>query len=316
VREYLPWHDKREEAALTLYGDVDVRQVNLSFKVEGRIVSLAVDEGDSAQAGAVVAELDRRYFDDELRLARSRRDAQAANLARLEHGSRPEEIAEARALVAQRDATANRAALDFRRSKVLLSRNAAARQEFDQNQAAAGVADAELASAREALRLAEIGPRVEDIDAARADLAAAEANVTQAERRLEDSRLIAPGAGVILTRAREMGAIVQPGETVFTLTLANPLWVRTYVSEPDLTRVRPGAGVEVLTDGAPGRHYRGHVGYISPTAEFTPKTVESEELRTRLVYRVRIVVDDPDGGLRQGMPVTVRLPLAGGGGSR
>jgi HlyD family secretion protein len=113
-----------------------------------------------------------------------------------------------------------------------------------------------------------------------------------------------------------MGAIVQPGETVFTLTLANPLWVRTYVSEPDLTRVRPGAGVEVLTDGAPGRHYRGHVGYISPTAEFTPKTVESEELRTRLVYRVRIVVDDPDGGLRQGMPVTVRLPLAGGGGSR
>ena len=123
----------------------------------------------------------------------------------------------------------------------LLNRGAGTRQEYDQNESAARVADAQLASAKESLRLAEIGPRVEDIDAAKAQFAAAAAEVVQAERRLEDTRLIVPSRGVILTRAREAGAIVQPGETVFTLTLASPVWVRTYVSEPELGRVRPGA---------------------------------------------------------------------------
>ena len=116
---------------------------------------------------------------------------------------------------------------------------------------------------------------------------------------------------MILTRAREVGAIVQPGETVFTLTLASPVWVTTYVSEPTWA-VSARAEVAVTHDGDPSHPYRGHAGFVSPTAEFTPKTVETEELRTRLVYRVRIVVDDPDGGLRQGMPVTVRLPPAAG----
>ncbi len=166
----------------------------------------------------------------------------------------------------------------------------------------------QLASAKEALRLAELGPRIEDVQAAEAELAAAEVEVTKAERRLADSRIIAPSRGVVLTRAREVGAIVQPGETVFTLTLSSPVWVRTYISEPDLGQVRSGAKVEVRTDGNPRHPYIGHVGFVSPTAEFTPKSVETEELRTRLVYRVRIVVDNPDGGLRQGMPVTVRIP--------
>jgi HlyD family secretion protein len=311
----LPWRVERARDVLTLHGNVDIRQVDLSFKVGGRIARLAVDEGDAVEAGALLAELDRRYFEDELRLARARREAKAAALARLEHGTRPEEIAQARALVAEREASLARVELSLRRSAQLLARNAATRQELDEVEAAARVARAQLESAREALRLAEVGPRVEDIDAARAELAAAEAELTQAERRFEDARLVAPGAGVILTRAREAGAIVQPGETVLTLTLASPVWVRTYVAEPDLGRVRPGVPVEVRTDGAPSRPYRGRVGYISPTAEFTPKTVETEELRTRLVYRVRIVVEDPDGGLRQGMPVTVRVPIASEGGS-
>ncbi len=166
---------------------------------------------------------------------------------------------------------------------------------------------------RESLRLAEIGPRIEDIAAARAQLRAQEAEVTRSERRLQDAQLIAPGRGIMLTRAREVGAIVQPGEIVFALTLSNPVWVRTYISEPNLGRVHPGAEVEVLTDTDPNRPYRGRVGFISPTAEFTPKPVESDQLRTSLVYRVRIVVDDPDNDLRQGMPVTVRLPLTAAG---
>ena len=156
--------------ALTLHGNVDVRQVNLAFKVEGRIASLEVDEGDAVAAGAVVATLDRRYFDDELRLARAERDAQAATLARLEHGSRPEEIAEARALVVERQATVARANLYVKRLENLVKDNSVSRQECDDAEAAARVARAQLDSARQSLRLAEIGPRIEDITAARCSL--------------------------------------------------------------------------------------------------------------------------------------------------
>ena len=116
--------------------------------------------------------------------------------------------------------------------------------------------------------------------------------------------------GVVLSRVREAGAIVNAGETVFVLSLTNPVWVRTYVSEPDLARVKPGMPVEVRTDARDAKPLKGVIGFISTTAEFTPKTVETRELRTALVYRIRIVVEDPDGVLRQGMPVSVGLPDA------
>jgi len=312
LKEALPWSRKSPSGDLVFYGNIDVRQVNLSFKVEGRMARLAVDEGNEVRAGQVLAELDRRYFDDDLRQARARRDAQAATWARLQHGSRPEEIAEARDLVAQRQATVDRTRLEFRRAQTLVGRHALAKQDYDLASASMREAEALLAAAQEALRLAELGPRIEDKQVAWAQLASEEAAVSQAERRLQDSSLVAPGDGVILTRAREVGAIVQPGETVFTLTLSTPIWVRTYIPEPDLGLVRPDALVTVFTDSQPDRPYYGHVGYISPTAEFTPKPVETPELRTRLVYRVRIVVDNPDGGLRQGMPVTVRLTRSAG----
>jgi len=289
---------------LVLQGNIDVRQVNLAFKVDGRIESLAVDEGDPVKAGQVLATLDRRYFEDELRLARAQRDNQKAVLERLEHGSRPEEIAEAKDTLAERQAAMENARLAFQRREALMKKGSLTREEFDNALDTMREAEARYRSAQEAQRLVEIGPRREDIDAARAQLRAQEASLSQAERRLEDSTLIAPSAGTILTRARERGAIVAPGETVFTLTIASPVWVRTYVNEVDLGRIRPGMAVEVRTDSTPGKPYRGHVGFISPTAEFTPKTVETRELRTDLVYRLRIVVDNPDGWLRQGMPVT------------
>jgi HlyD family secretion protein len=258
-------HEQPENNQFTLSGNIDVRQVNLAFKVEGRIESLAVDEGDHVVPGQVLATLDKRYFADELRLAKARRDNSAANLARLENGSRPEEIAQARA---------EHSSVKF---------------------------------AAAALRLAEIGPRREDIDAARAMLGQQEAMLVQTERRLADADLVSPNDGTILTRARERGAIVQSGETVFTLTLSAPVWVRAYVYEPDLGLIHPGMVAQVYTDSNPSRPVQARVGFISPTAEFTPKTVETNELRTSLVYRLRIVIDQPDDQLRQGMPVTVRF---------
>ena len=298
-----------DDTQLVLQGNIDVRQVNLAFKVEGRIETLAVDEGDLVKTGQVVATLDNRYFNDELRVARAHRSNLAANLAKLEHGSRPEEIAQARAQTADREATLARAKEDFTRAKNLVGKGAVSRQEYDQYQSALVSAEAQVNVARESQRLVEIGPRKEDIDMARAQLAEQDATIEQSERRLADSELIGPSDGVILTRARERGAIVQAGETVFTLTLAAPVWVRTYVDERDLGFVSQGIEAAVVTDTAPDRPYSGKIGFVSPTAEFTPKAVETRELRTDLVYRLRVVVDNPDGGLRQGMPVTVKLPL-------
>jgi HlyD family secretion protein len=294
---------------LVLEGNIDVRQVMLSFKVDGRIETLAVDEGDTVSAGQVVATLDKRYFEDDLRLARARRDAQKATLARMEHGSRPEEIDQARAQVAEQMAVVENARLLYNREKALVEKGAVSRTEFDNTKASLDQGEARLKSTSETLRLAELGPRQEDIDNARAQLAAEEAMVVQSERRLADADLIAPSAGTILTRAQERGAIVSAGEPIFTLTLTSPVWVRTYVNERDLGRIRPGMMAQVTTDSEPGKPYQGHIGFISPTAEFTPKTVETRELRTDLVYRLRVIVDNNDGMLRQGMPVSVTLDL-------
>lgn len=208
---YLGTRPDGDETTLLLQGNIDVRQVNLSFKVDGRIETLAVDEGDAVQAGQVVAVLDKRYFDDDLRVARTRRDSLAANLAKFEHGSRPEEIAQARAQTTDREATLVRAREDYNRAKNLVEGGAVSRQEFDRYRSLLESAEAQLAAARHAQHLVEIGPRQEDLDIARAQLAEQEAMIVQRERRLEDSELRAPGDGVILTRARERGAIVQPG---------------------------------------------------------------------------------------------------------
>ncbi|RVG27704.1 HlyD family efflux transporter periplasmic adaptor subunit, partial [Sinorhizobium meliloti] len=163
---------------------------------------------------------------------------------------------------------------------------------------------------REALVLLEEGNRAEDIAAAAAQANAATAKADSARISLEDTQLAAPSDGVILSRVHETGAIVSPADIVYVLSLTEPVWVRAYVAEPDLGRVHPGMKVTITSDTAPDRIYEGTVGFISPVAEFTPKSVETPELRTDLVYRLRIVIANPGKDLRQGMPVTVHLPEA------
>ena len=298
-----------EETYLELQGNIDVRQVDLAFKVDGRIQTLAVDEGDTVQAGNVVATLDKRYFEDELRVARAQRDNHVATLARLEHGSRPEEIAEARAQLAQQRANLTLARNNLKRGEELAPSGGISKEDLDQRRESVDASGASVEYFQQALHLAEIGPRIEDVVAARALVAQETASIIQIERKLADCNLVAPNDGFILTRSREIGAIVQGGETVLTLTLSSPVWVRTYVNERDLGLVHPGMPASITNDTAPDRSYSARVGFISPTAEFTPKTVETRELRTSLVYRLRVVVDNPDGGLRQGMPVTVKTRL-------
>jgi len=293
---------------VVLYGNVDIRQVNLGFRVAGRIDAMRVHEGDSVAAGDMLATLDKAPFEDSVGIAEAEVAVQQAVLRKFRSGSRPAEIAQARALVAERRATLEKADGVLKRQESLLKRGHVSVQMYDDAVAKKMEAEAQLKSAQETLRLALEGFREEDVAAAEAQLKMAEARLAKARTDLADTQIFAPESGVILSRIEEPGAVVAAGAPVYTLSLLNPVWVRAYVSEPNLGRVRPGMKARVFTDSAPGRPYAGQVGYISPVAEFTPKNVETADLRTDLVYRVRIVVDDPEHGLRQGMPVTVRLP--------
>jgi HlyD family secretion protein len=293
---------------LVLQGNVEVRQVNLGYKVSGRIARLAVDEGDAVSEGQSLGTLEKVYFEDNLVQMRAQRDQQAANLAKLLAGNRPEDIAQAQLLVAERDATLINAKVILDRAEQLKKTGVGSVKTFDDAQAAYREANARLNSSKQAMRLLELGPRKEDIDAARAQLADKEAAIATSQRQLTDANLIAPSPGVVLSRVREKGAIVNAGETVFVLSLTSPVWVRTYISETELPRIRPGVDVDVKTDTPGLPAMKGRIGHISTTAEFTPKTVETRELRTALVYRLRVVVDDMAGVLRQGMPISVSIP--------
>jgi HlyD family secretion protein len=259
------------------------------------------------KAGEVIAVLDDEPYRNQVASAAAQVESLRALLKLRETGNRPQEIAQARALVAEREVTANNAERSFKRSEQLLATKAVSLQDRDNAEASYREAEARLKSSKENLALLEAGFRAEDIAQAKANLQQAEAALATAELQVKDSVLTAPSDGVILTRAQEAGAILQTGTTVFTLSLVKPVWVRAYVNEPDLGRIHPGMKVEVFTDSSKGKYYDGQIGFISPTAEFTPKTVETTELRTALVYRLRIVVEKPDDGLRQGMPVTIQL---------
>ncbi len=292
---------------VTLYGNIDIRQVELGFRVSGRVKAMKFEEGEPVTAGTVLAELDPGPYQDKLQAAVAQAALKAATLKKLEAGPRPAEIAQARANLNERAADVDNAQRSFERARQLRPGGVISQAALDDAQTAKDMAAARLASTKESLNLLEEGSRAEDIAAARADFDAAQANVATAQTDLGDAELVAQADGVILSRVREPGAIVAPNDVVYVLSLTRPVWVRAYIAEPLLGRIHPGMAVAVASDTAPGRAFHGHIGFISPVAEFTPKSVETPELRTDLVYRLRVIVDDADETLRQGMPVTVRL---------
>lgn len=295
------------ESASALYGTVEVRQVDVAFTVEGRLAEVLVEEGDTVAAGQPVARMERGYFEDMLAIAAARVAAQEQVLAKLEGGSRPQEVAAAEAEVAEAEAQLVNARAEYARQEDLVRTRAAAQRTLDDARAALDVARSRAAAAGERLSLLREGARAEDIGAARAQLEAERALHDLAARRLADTELTAPAAGVVMSRVREPGAVLAPGATVVSLAKTVPVWVRAFVPEPRLGAVQPGSRAQVFTDSRPDRPYRGQVGYVAPVAEFTPKTVQTEELRSDLVFRFHVVIDDPDPLLRQGMPVTVVL---------
>lgn len=303
----------QDTSQLVLQGNVDLRQVELPFNDSERIAEVLVEEGSTVKAGQVLARLDTGRLLPRVAQAEARAAAQREALKRLRNGARPEEVAQARAALAAAQAEAANATSQLQRLRSISDESkgrAISPQDLDAAIAASRMSEARAESSRKALELTVAGPRQEDIDQAKAQLDAAEADLALLKRQLADAELVAPTDGVIRNRLMEPGELASPQRPVFALAITTPKWVRAYLSEVELSRVALGSPARVTMDSAPDAPLEGKVGFISSTAEFTPKTVQTEELRTSLVYEIRVFVDDPEDRLRLGMPATVTITPA------
>jgi HlyD family secretion protein len=291
-----------------LYGDVEIRQVDLAFNAEGRVAAMLHQEGDQVHAGDPLAMLDDASYANVLALAQAKRDSAKAQLDLLLAGSRYEDIDHARAALASAQADLAHAKVSYTRQLSLVNRGATPQQVLDDARMALDSAQASVNGAQATLTELINGPRIQDIDAARAQYGAAQAQVALAQTEFGYTKLYAPVDGIIMTRVIEPGTVVLPSDTVYSMANTSEVWVRAFAPETMLGRVAPGTEVKITGDTPKGKVYHGRIGYVSPVAEFTPKTVETPDLRTQLVYRLRVRVSDADSGLRQGMPVTVTLP--------
>lgn len=308
VTVYGFWHyQQQQEKPLTLYGNVDIRTVNLGFRVDGRLATLMVDEGDNVQPGQLLGKLDDGPYLNALQQAQANVASATAKLALLQAGYRDEEIAQVRSEVAQRLSAFNYADSFLQRQQGLWAKKATSADALEDARTLRNQAQANLQAAKDKLTQYLSGNRPQEIAAAKANLAQTAAVLAQVQLNLQDTTLTSPSAGTVLTRAVEPGTMLGAGSTVLTLSLTEPVWVRAYINETHLGKAVPGAELRIYTDSRPDKPYHGKIGFVSPTAEFTPKSVETPDLRTDLVYRLRVIVTDADEALRQGMPVTIRF---------
>jgi HlyD family secretion protein len=278
----------------------------MAFRVGGRIGEIAVDEGDKVKVGQKLAVIDPAPINSQIASADASIERARAQLAELRNGSRAQDVSQARAQLDSAQAALRKAQQEVDRREPLVEPGAISRDVWQATVAQRDQARAQVESARQVLSKLQTGARPEEIAAAEAQMRATQASRATLVIDRNDTSLTAAVAGTVVTRAQEPGAIVQPGQTVLTLSIDRPLRVRAYVAESDLSRVAPGMKVEVTADGNE-KIYHGTIGFVSPRAEFTPKTVQTADLRTDLVYRLRITVNDPDDALRQGQPVTVKV---------
>ena len=302
------WRPHGQDAGV-FYGNIDVRQVSLAFEGSGRVAQVDAEEGDRVQPGQVLAVLDTRTLALQADQAAAQLRVQEENLRRLKNGARPAEIAQARSRLAAAQADAQRARREQARLERIATASAGAVsvQDVDRARSAARVAQAAVKERQDALALVQEGARREEIDAADAQVAAARAQLALLRHQLDQGELRAPVASVVRSRLLEPGDMASPQRPVLALAVTSPKWARIYVDESSLGQVKPGQAAQLSVDSMPGRTLAGKIGYISSVAEFTPKSVQTEVLRTSLVYEVRVLVDDPDDVLRLGQPVTVRL---------
>ena len=297
----------KTDANATIYGNVDIREATLAFRTGGRVVEVRVDEGAAVKKGDVLAVLDTEPLNNNLHSANANLAALSARNSMMHLGYRQEDVEQAKARVVAAEAALSNAEKQFARQGALVTEQVSTQHILDDARSARDQAHAQLKVAQQQALALQRGYRKEEIAESDAQLAQARANLAIAELAVRDANLVAASDGIVLTRAIEVGTMVQAGTPAFNVSLTKPVWVRAYVPEAQLGRYPAGAHVLLSTDSRPGKPYHGVVGFVSPSAEFTPKSVETTDLRTSLVYRIRVVVEDADAQLRQGMPVTVGL---------
>lgn len=288
-------------------GNIEVTSVELSFKIPGRVKDRLVDEGETVRAGQIVAQLDPEDLVHETEGRRAEVRAARAALTELETGYRKEEVAQAEAALRRIEAEADRLRVDFGRQTELFKREVISARDFDASRAAYQASQASAREARERLNLLRSGPRKETIDQARARLSGAEAALALAQTRLGYAELRSAATGLVLSKNIEPGEQVAAGTPIVTVGVTNEVWIRAYLNETDLGRVAVGQQASVTTDTWPDRKYQGRLSFISPEAEFTPKSVQTEKERVKLVYRIKITVPNPAGELKPGMPADAEI---------
>ena len=290
------------------YGNVDVRTVSLGFRVSGKIKHIYFEEGERIKSGEVIASLDDNLYKEYVKQVNAQIEVQKAKIQKLEKGYRKEEIKKAKALLLEKEVALKKAQSDLNRQKELLSSHSISQQTYDDLNAAYENANALYLYAKSSLDLLKNGYEKEDILAAKAQLEYLMAQKNQQEINLQDTKIYAPSNGTLLTRVYEPGSIVNSSQVVVEMAKDDQYWVRSYMSERYLGIIKQGMKALVYTDSNKGKAYEGIVSFISPLAEFTPKNVQTEELRTDLVYRFRIILKEHDDMIRQGMPVTIKFP--------
>ncbi len=296
--------------ALRVSGNFEISDVEVSFKLPGRVVERAVSEGESVAAGQLVARLDATELGHEVELRRAELGAARSQLAELEAGSRPEEIRQARAALARVRAESTRASTEYVRQEDLLQKEVISAREFEVAEAAHRMALAQVDESENRLALLVLGARQEQLDQSRQRVKQAAEALALSETRLSYATLTAPISGLVLADHVESGEQVAAGTPVVTLGDLESVWLRGYVDEADLGRVKVGQSVRVTTDTYPGKVYEGTVSFLASEAEFTPKIVQTAKERVKLVYRVKIDVPNPAGELKPGMPADAEIELA------
>lgn len=311
------WQKSGDTGTLTLYGNVDIRQVSLAFSVSERIKEMRAEEGQSVSAGQVLAVLDTESTRLQLDQAKAQTEIARQAALTLENGSRPEELRQAQAQFKAAQAESERSRLHYQRLQNLNSTSAGkavSQLNIDNARAQFQAARAQADAYRQTVELLKNGARSEDRARAEAQLQAAQAQQNLLQYHLDQTELKAPQDGVIRARLLEAGDMASPQRAVYTLALTDPKWIRAYVNGIELGKIKPDMPAQIFIDSAPDTPVKGHIGYISSVAEFTPKSVQTEDLRTDLVYEVRIIAEDPGNHLRLGMPATVKIALDAQGG--
>jgi len=306
---------KQLDNNLTLYGNVDIRQVSLAFEQSGRIQKLLVQEGDKVKEGQLLATLNTNALQIQAKQAQAQLKAQQEAIVKQEVGARPEEINQAKAQLASTQADLDKANKNLQRLQILVSSTdgrAISQQELDYAKSNQHSAEAAVRERQANLELIIKGARKEDREATKAQYDVTKANLDLINYNLTQAELKSPVNAVVRARLQEVGDMTTAQKAVYTLALTDPKWVRVYVNEQDLSSIKMGAKAQVIRDSDPNQPINGKIGYISSVAEFTPKTVQTEEIRTTLVYEVRVYVNDPNDQLKMGQPVTVKVPLTSG----